>query len=60
MNPTPVMFCPNCLGPKNRLIRMTQHRKFNYLRRRRKCLECDHTWNTLEIVESEITVRAIE
>ena len=60
MSTGPVMLCPNCNGPKNRLLKLTQHRRFNYLRRRRKCLECEHIWTTLEIIENEIKIERLE
>lgn len=52
----PVMLCPKCHGPENRLIRIAQHKTRNYLRRRRQCKGCDYRWSTLEIVEKELVI----
>lgn len=52
----PAMLCPKCHSPENRLLRLTQHKTRNYLRRRRACKECDYRWNTLEIVEKELII----
>ncbi|CAB4121318.1 hypothetical protein UFOVP13_19 [uncultured Caudovirales phage] len=56
----PVMLCPKCHAPENRLLRLTQHKKHNYLRRRRVCKACEYRWNTLEIVEKEIEIEEQE
>ncbi|WP_371817440.1 hypothetical protein [Polynucleobacter sp. AP-Nino-20-G2] len=56
----PVMLCPKCHAPENRLLRLTQHKQHNYLRRRRVCKACEYRWNTLEIVEKEIEIEEQE
>ncbi|WP_425325358.1 hypothetical protein [Polynucleobacter paneuropaeus] len=54
------MLCPKCHAPENRLLRLTQHKQHNYLRRRRVCKACEYRWNTLEIVEKEIEIEEQE
>lgn len=52
----PIMYCPQCHGPKNRLMKMTEHPTLNVLRRRRLCTECDYRWTTIEIHEKGIVL----
>lgn len=54
----PVMYCPRCHGPKNRLMRLTEHPKLNVLKRRRWCLECDYRWTTIEMPEKGIKLES--
>ena len=56
MTTTPTMLCPKCHSPDNRLIRLSEHKHHNYLRRRRMCKTCTYRWNTLEIVENDLTI----
>lgn len=55
----PVMYCPRCHGAKNRLVRMTEHKTFNVLKRRRWCLECNYRWNTVEMPEKGIELESM-
>lgn len=57
---TAAMLCPKCHAPENRLIRVANHKSFNYLRRRRECKACDYRWSTLEIVEKELVIEVPE
>lgn len=54
MNPS--IQCPICHETENRLLRISKHRKFNYLRRRRQCKSCGSRFSTLEIIEKELTI----
>jgi transcriptional regulator NrdR family protein len=44
-------FCPNC--GQNSSVIDCRIRKDGGVRRRRKCDECGHAWNTIEFSESE-------
>ena len=50
------MKCPKCESSSNRLLRVQNHRHYNYLRRRRECQSCSYKWSTLEIVEKELVI----
>jgi len=52
----PKMLCPKCNHSENRLLSLREHKKHNYLRRRRVCQDCEYKWSTLEIVERQVQI----
>lgn len=50
------MICPNCSSQHIVVKDSRDHKEYNWIKRRRECLECDNRWNTYEISESELQV----
>lgn len=50
------MMCPKCNSYTNSVKDSREHPEYNWIKRRRRCDECDHRWNTYEIPESELQV----
>lgn len=47
------MKCPECFSFNNSIVidsRPKQIEQFSYIRRRRKCLDCEHRYTTYELV----------
>jgi hypothetical protein len=43
------MHCPKCKADFSRIVVMETRECSNYVRRRRKCLDCGHRFTTIEI-----------
>lgn len=46
------MLCPHCRSTRITVTNTNDYRDGKEIRRRRKCLACDHRWTTLEIYEA--------
>lgn len=55
----PIMYCPECHHDKNRLVRFAEHKTYNVLVRRRKCMECGHRWTTYELEAAHVALEKI-
>jgi transcriptional repressor NrdR len=51
------MICPNCESQDIVVKDSRDHKEYNWIKRRRECLACDHRWNTYEISEQELEVQ---
>lgn len=47
------MECPSCKYHTSHVTDSGRQLSKEFIRRRRKCLRCDHRWNTFEITEAE-------
>jgi transcriptional repressor NrdR len=50
------MICPNCESADLKVKDSRDHQVYNWIKRRRECLDCNYRWNTYEIPENEVEV----